>query len=98
MYTSEADGVPNIILEATAAGLPVIASNDGGVHEFIKDQKTGILIDDPCDVKKYVESLNKIQKNKTVLIDYVRNAQELLKKRHSFNSFVKEIKNDFKGI
>ena len=98
LYTSEADGVPNIILEATAAGLPVIASNDGGVHEFIKDQKTGILIDDPCDVKKYVESLNKIQKDKTVLIDYVRNAQELLKKRHSFNSFVKEIKNDFKGI
>lgn len=98
LYTSEADGVPNIILEATAAGLPVIASNDGGVHEFIKNQKTGILIDDPCDVKKYVESLNKIQENKTVLIDYVRNAQKLLKKRHSFNSFVEEIKNDFKGI
>lgn len=98
LYTSEADGIPNIILEATAAGLPVIASNDGGVHEFIKDQKTGVLIDNPFDVQKYVESLNRIRKNKAILIDYVKNAQKLLKKRHSFSSFVKEIEDDFKDI
>ena len=95
LYTSEADGVPNILLEATAAGLPIIASNDGGVHEFIQDKKTGILIDNPNDVKSYISELKNIQKNKSILLKYVNNAQKLLKDRHSFDYFIKKIGEDF---
>ena len=97
LYTSEADGIPNIILEATAAGLPVIASNDGGVHEFIQNKKTGILIKDPFNVQNYIDSLKEVQKDRTILVKYVNNAQKLLKKRHSFASFTKEMEKDFKN-
>ena len=75
--------------------MPIIASNDGGVHEFIQDKKTGILINNPNDVKSYINELRKIQKDKTILSTYINNAQKLLKNRHSFNYFIKEIEEDF---
>ena len=75
----------------------MIASNDGGVHEFIQNKKTGILIKDPFDVQNYIDSLKEAQKDRAVLVKYVNNAQKLLKKRHSFTSFTKEMKKDFKN-
>ena len=37
--------VGNIIMEAMARGLPVIASNHGGPVEFIKDGENGLLVE-----------------------------------------------------
>ncbi len=39
------DGLPNVIPEAMAIGLPVVASNQPGVREAIIDHQTGFLID-----------------------------------------------------
>ena len=40
---SLSEGVPNAVMEASASGLPVIASNVGGVSQLITDRETGIL-------------------------------------------------------
>ena len=38
------DGVPNAILEAMALGVPVVASETGGVSEVVHDGETGLLV------------------------------------------------------
>ena len=38
------EGLPYALLEAGAAGLPIIATNVGGVTEVIEDMRTGIVI------------------------------------------------------
>ncbi|MBQ3293314.1 glycosyltransferase [Candidatus Saccharibacteria bacterium] len=94
LYTALDDGVPNVILEATAAGLPVIASNDGGVGEFIKNEKTGILVEDYLNSEAYVETIKNLLKEPEVMQKYVKNAQKLLQEQHSWENFVEVVKND----
>ena len=95
LYTSLRDGLPNILLEAIAANLPVVAPAVGGIPELIKDRKTGILVGEPLDVSGYIESIKEAAKNKAFLQHYAQNAQKLIETRHSWDNFAESIKKDF---
>src|SRR5262249_18825328 len=41
---SRSDACPNAILEAMAAGLPIVASAAGGIVEIVDDGRTGLLV------------------------------------------------------
>lgn len=52
------DNSPNSVCEAQLAGLPVIATDVGGVSSLIEDRKTGLLIElDVSEIEKAVENL-----------------------------------------
>ena len=42
------DGIPNVLLEAMAMGLPTVSTNVSGIPEVITDGVDGILVE-PCD-------------------------------------------------
>jgi glycosyltransferase involved in cell wall biosynthesis len=42
--TSRFEGTPNVLIEAQAAGIPVVAPDVGGVNEALLDGVTGILV------------------------------------------------------
>lgn len=41
---SRFEGMPNVLLEAMAAGVPVVATDVSGVSELVKDGETGLLV------------------------------------------------------
>lgn len=43
--TSDYEGMPNALFEAMCLGLPCITTKLGGVLDFIKDEKNGLIID-----------------------------------------------------
>ncbi|HET6348975.1 MAG TPA: glycosyltransferase family 4 protein [Candidatus Krumholzibacteria bacterium] len=54
---SRAEGMPNAVLEALAAGRPVVATAVGGTRELIHDPALGLLVppDDPASLAKALE-------------------------------------------
>jgi glycosyltransferase involved in cell wall biosynthesis len=53
------DGIPNVLLEAMAMGLPVVATNVSGIPEVVRDQHNGLLVaaDDPGVLADAIERL-----------------------------------------
>ncbi len=53
------DGIPNVLVEAMAMGLPVISTNISGIPELIKDQENGLLVPqkDPRALADAIQSM-----------------------------------------
>lgn len=56
---SKWEGVPMTIIEAMGTGLPVIASNVGGVSNMINHEKDGFIANNAKDFEKYISTLCK---------------------------------------
>ncbi len=81
ILASTCEGLPISILEAMAAGKPVIATNVGGVSELVESGVTGILVP-PENEKALVDSIEQLFIKKEQRIMMGLNAQ---KKVNSFN-------------
>jgi len=57
--TSNSEGMPNAVMEAMAAGLPVVATRVGGVPDLVQDGVTGYLVE-PGDIKGFAEAIRKL--------------------------------------
>jgi glycosyltransferase involved in cell wall biosynthesis len=59
VQASESEGLPNAILEAAAAGLPIVATAVGGTPEVIEDGRTGLLVEprDPLALAAAIDRL-----------------------------------------
>jgi glycosyltransferase involved in cell wall biosynthesis len=93
LYTSDVDGVPNILLEIAATGLPIVASDDGGVGEFIINNKTGLLVDVE-NIAGYIKAFEQIRSNPERAKNFAKAAQDLMLTQHSVSRFEKEVARD----
>lgn len=59
LLDGDRDGIPNVVLEAMAAGLPVAATRAPGVLEVVEDETTGLLaaMGDPVSLAERLERL-----------------------------------------
>jgi glycosyltransferase involved in cell wall biosynthesis len=55
LLTSSREGMPNAVMEALLAGLPVVASRTGGVAECVGEGGTALLVE-PGDIDGYVQA------------------------------------------
>lgn len=59
MENGDRDGIPNVLVEAMASGLPVVSTRVSGIPELIENDRTGVLVEpnDPSALANAVELL-----------------------------------------
>jgi glycosyltransferase involved in cell wall biosynthesis len=95
IYTSYFDGLPNVVLEALGAGLPVIAPDVGGIAEAVVDGDTGFLVPDLVDdealIAAYVEAVRRLYGNWDRTREMANNGRRLILRRHGDLNFRRRV-------
>ena len=90
LYTSAWDGLPNVLLEATSAGLPIVASAVGGVTELIYSE-TGYYVDEIESTTAYVSAIRRALSHQDERRKRWGNAVDLIRKRHTHDCFLQKM-------
>lgn len=59
---SHNEGLPNVVIEAMACSIPVVATNVGGIPEVVEDEKSGLLIK-KGDINSLIIAINDLLKD-----------------------------------
>jgi len=81
VLSSLGEGFPNVLLEAMAAGLPIVATKVGGVPEIVTDRENGFLVE-PRNSPQLAEKILFLLQNEDVRKQFSANNIE---KARSYN-------------
>ncbi|MCX5700701.1 MAG: GT4 family glycosyltransferase PelF [Candidatus Omnitrophica bacterium] len=84
--THEAFG--RVIIEAQAAGVPVVATEVGGVVDIIENGRTGLLVP-PADAQGMADAVVKIFKDPSLARDFAEAAYKKVKDKYNIELMVK---------
>lgn len=90
LYTSQWDGLPNVLLEAATAGIPIVASNVGAVSEFLEQEQLVTPFD---KAENYAKLLNYLHSHPEVRSAWSKRQLDKISSNHSYDSFISAIEN-----
>jgi glycosyltransferase involved in cell wall biosynthesis len=74
LHVAWTEGVPQVLFEAFAAGIPVVATAVGGVAEAVDG---GALIVRPGDAAEAVTALNRVARDRELRVRLIKNGHEI---------------------
>jgi len=86
---SLSEGFPNVILEAMASGLPIVATKVGGVPKIVNNEENGFLVD-PKNPKQIYEALLLLFKDKK-LREKISKINKLEAKKYSWKNVIDKL-------
>jgi glycosyltransferase involved in cell wall biosynthesis len=84
------DALPTVLIEALAAGKPIIASNVGGVPEIIEDEVNGLLVA-PGEPSKLVEACLRLLKDNELSRQIILAGSETLRQRFNIDTQIEQL-------
>jgi glycosyltransferase involved in cell wall biosynthesis len=93
--TSLKEGLPYCIMEAGGAGVPVIASNIGGIPDIVDNGKSGILVKKGSveEIKKAIEKLSSDSKKRE---EFGNKLKQKIEKEFDLEQMIKKTLNLYK--
>ena len=94
---SYSEGLPTSILEASAIGLPIVATDVGGTSEIIEDYKTGLIVP-PGDPKLLKEKISELIEDKDLRRVLGGNAHKVIKENFHWDVIAKKYGSVFEEV
>jgi glycosyltransferase involved in cell wall biosynthesis len=94
---SKIEGLPAVLLEAMACGVPVLTSAVGGIPEVVIDRETGILMRD-WRVESYVEGIVSILSDERFRSGIVARAQQLVSSNYPLNTIAERFRETYQQL
>lgn len=91
------DRSPHVLVEAMSAALPLVASEQGGAIELIRDQGTGFLRR-AGDVPGYADAIIEILRDHDLRRTLGRRAQTLVRTRYNWPAISKQIVSEISAL
>jgi glycosyltransferase involved in cell wall biosynthesis len=96
-FKKSGEGLPNAILEFMSSGVPVIASNVGGVSEVIKNDFNGILVE-PENSFLLSEAIIKIVDDKNYLSFLSGNTVPVIQSKFTLDRMINDYIKYYKKV
>ena len=87
---SRSEAFPNSIIEAMASGLPVVASNVGGIPELVEDGRTGHLVP-PGDPKALAAALTRLLDDPRRSAEFGAAGRRKIEQNYSFDRMIEQM-------
>ena len=96
---STSEGIPIAMMEAFSFGVPIIATNVGGVSELIKDNKNGFLLNSQPSVFEVRDAIMKFASNdKNQKVSFKKNAKETFQNSYNASTNYSKFSQDLKTL
>jgi len=84
------DGIPNVILEASAMQLPVVSTHHSGIPEAVEHESTGLLVE-PHAIAELTDALAKLLDEPATRADFGSAGRRLVAERFDVEANVKHL-------
>jgi spore coat protein SA len=84
------EGMPMVLLEASACGLPMITTRQGGIPEVVQDGINGLLLDNSDDPEELAEKILTLLKDSALSQRLGQKARERAMERFSWQRIAQE--------
>ena len=91
------EGLPTVLLEAMSCGLPVVATNIGGIREVISSGENGILFS-PGSPKEMADAIIKLLNDESLRIKLGSNARETILEKYTWDRISDNFIDIYKSI
>lgn len=95
--TSKNEGTPVSLIEAQAAGKPVVSTDVGGVRDIVADGASGFVIK-KGDIETYVKKIRFLVENDEDRLIFGENAVSNVLDKFSYSRLVKDVEHYYKDI
>ena len=97
VLTSLREGLPRVLVQAAAVGVPSVAFNVDGVSEIIKDNYNGFLVE-VKDLEQLENRIMQYMNNKELVLMHGRNGREFIENKWSIKGMVDKIDKIYQNL
>lgn len=92
---NDVDGLPQMLMEAMACGLPVISTRLVGIPDLVIDRQTGILLE-PNDSEAIADAIDELYRRKDLADDLAKRGREFVEQDFNLETCLEPLINEFR--